>query len=117
MEWPYLRDNPMIDNKNIKLLKTQSGYYVVPGDGVKLPNGKIMGTDLVIDKSTNMQQLIAEGGDLNYKNRPLSTFIPTASSRIAQLANDLIITIKKCSLDLSYKTGINFFGSRFKLNS
>lgn len=89
---PYLRDNPMIDNKEYQVIKTQSGYYVVPGDGVKLPNGKIMGTDLVIDKSTNMQQLIAEGGDLNYKNRPLGTFIPTASSRIAQLANDLIIT-------------------------
>lgn len=89
---PYLRDNPMIDNKEYQVIKTAEGYYVVPGDGVKLPNGKIMGTDVIIDRSTLMKELISDGGDLNYKNRPLGAFIPTASSRIAKLANDLIIT-------------------------
>lgn len=91
-EGPYFRDNPMIENKEYQVVKTRNGYYVVPGDGVKLPNGKIMGTDVIIDQSTDIEELTKSGNDLNYKDRPLATFIPTAASRIAQLADDLIIT-------------------------
>ncbi|BDC34291.1 hypothetical protein Noda2021_02490 [Candidatus Dependentiae bacterium Noda2021] len=89
---PYFLDNPMIQNKEYQVVRTKTGYYIVPGDGVILPNGKVMGKDLILDDATDIESLIQNGNTLNYQRRPLAAFIPTASARISKLANDLIIT-------------------------
>lgn len=89
---PYFLDNPMIQNKEYQVVKTQAGYYIIPGDGVILPNGKVVGKDLIIENTTDISALTQEGNALNYQGRPLAAFIPTASARISKLANDLIIT-------------------------
>src|SRR5205085_10289622 len=40
---PYLHDNPTIYHIAYQVVSTKQGYFVTPGDGVTLPNKKIIG--------------------------------------------------------------------------
>ncbi len=57
---PYLVDNPIIQGKFYEIMKFNSGYYVVPGTGVKLANGKVIGKDIVLQKDIDPELLIKE---------------------------------------------------------
>lgn len=54
----YLKDNPTIQEKYYQVINTDHGYWVAPGDGVKLSNGLQIGKDIVFNKDTNMQKLV-----------------------------------------------------------
>jgi hypothetical protein len=64
---PYMHRNPTLQSKFYEICKTKDGCYIVPGQGVKLPNGLIIGKDFVINNKTNMENLIQANGPLNYK--------------------------------------------------
>lgn len=72
---PYAHENPMLQTHPYELVKGEDGYYIVPGAGVQLPNGKKMGVDVVISVQTDVASLTKEGGVLNYQGyllaRPL----------------------------------------------
>lgn len=68
---PYLQDNPTIAGKEYLLVNTRSGYYVVPGVGVRLPNGNIMGSDIVIDATTDVNTFMRTSDALTFRNQPL----------------------------------------------
>ena len=69
---PYLKDDPTLYGIFYQILKTKEGYFVVPGEGAKLPNGLTVGTDFKIDTDSSVIKMMAEGGQLNYKGRPLA---------------------------------------------
>ncbi len=73
-EWegPYMNDNPTLHEKYYVIVETPHGYYVAPGDGVKLANGKIIGKDIILDKNTDFEKLIKDPETLSYNNRPLA---------------------------------------------
>ena len=58
---PYLADNPTFQEKLYQVVKAQDGCWILPGQGVKLTNGKVIGTDIIITESTNVQKLINAG--------------------------------------------------------
>lgn len=60
-EGPYVKDNPSIQGKVYEIVKTKQGYYIVPGKGVRLTNGKRIGKDIIIGPETDMQKLINDG--------------------------------------------------------
>ena len=60
----YLKYNLMMQQEPYVIAKTLSGYYIVPGNGVTLNNGQILGKDIIIDKKTNMDKLLADSGAL-----------------------------------------------------
>lgn len=62
---PYLKDNPTIQEKNYVLLANKQGYFIVPGDGVVLNNGKKIGVDIILNAQTDMQKLLKKGGCLH----------------------------------------------------
>lgn len=72
---PYLNDNPTIQEQQYVIITTPHGYYVAPGDGVKLANGKVIGTDIILNSSTNFEQLLQDPNGLLHKNRPLAAKI------------------------------------------
>ncbi len=74
-EGPYLRDNPTIQEKYFVIIDTPKGYYLAPGDGVKLANGKIIGTDLILDRNTDFEKLIQDKDMLLFDSKPLAQFI------------------------------------------
>lgn len=72
---PYLNDNFTVQGKMYEIVKTKSGYYIVPGQGVKLANGKVIGRDIIIDTTTDMEQLL-QSSDLMYEDAALAVKFP-----------------------------------------
>ncbi|MFC1894821.1 hypothetical protein ACFLYH_02635 [Candidatus Dependentiae bacterium] len=68
---PYLLDNPTYSGKTYQIIKTKEGYFVVPGEGVKLPNGFQVGKDFKLTHKTDISRMLLNNGKLNYKGRPL----------------------------------------------
>lgn len=69
---PYLNDNPTIQDKEFQVVRTKQGYFVTPGDGVVLSNGKTIGKDIVLDEQVNIMKLMADPKGLNYNGKPLA---------------------------------------------
>lgn len=69
---PYAKENPRIQDKEYVIRKTDKGIFVTPDDGVKLPNGKIIGKDIILDEKTDISALINEEGKLKFKDKILA---------------------------------------------
>ncbi|HBS48240.1 TPA: hypothetical protein DEO28_04105 [Candidatus Dependentiae bacterium] len=69
---PYVPDNSTIQGKLFEIIKAADGYFVVPGDGVKLPNGKVMGKDVIITPQVPVGEMVAKDGLLSYKGIALA---------------------------------------------
>ena len=70
-EGPYLKDNPTMQEKEYMVVSTDKGYFVTPGNGVKLPSGKVIGTDIILDENSDIMHLI-ESGELLYRDKALA---------------------------------------------
>ena len=71
-EGPYLQENPTLYHIDYQVVSTKKGYYVTPGDGVTLPNGKIVGKDIVLDQKANIDTMMVNEQELMYKDKPLA---------------------------------------------
>ena len=69
---PYLDDNPTVQNILYQIIKIDEGVFVIPGDGVELPNGLVMGKDIEIRPETSLFAMMKEGGNLFYRGEPLA---------------------------------------------
>lgn len=87
---PYLKDNPTMQSFYYYVLKTPRGYYIVPGDGVKLSNGKILGKDIVISKTTDIDALLKRESGLWFNNAPLIAPLPLIRERVRSAIGGLI---------------------------
>lgn len=54
---PYLKQNPTVLEQQYVVLKNKKTYYIVPGDGVVLANGKTIGVDIILDGKSNINVL------------------------------------------------------------
>jgi len=78
---PYVDDNPTMQGKEYEVVRTFKGYYIVPGTGVKLPNGKVIGTDLILNEKSDIERLIQD--DLSYNGQALAAPLPLSASKVA----------------------------------
>ena len=62
---PYLKNNLRVQNKLYAVLKNKLGYFIVPGYGVRLANGKVIGKTLVLDQNSDMKKLMQDSQALN----------------------------------------------------
>lgn len=62
---PYLSVNPTYQQQFYELVQTYEGLFIIPGYGIKLPNGLVMGKDVVINFDTSLLKMLAVGGVLN----------------------------------------------------
>ncbi len=69
---PYLSSNPTAQGKDFMLVRTKNGYFVVPGDGVRLPSGKIMGSDIQLDEHSDIAAMMTDGGLLYHNGMSLA---------------------------------------------
>ena len=58
---PYLEDNPTLQEQPYQIAKAADGYYILPGHGVRLSSGNVIGKDIQISPQTNVQTLIDTG--------------------------------------------------------
>ena len=71
---PYLHDNPQIQGKEYQFCKTREGLFVVPGDGVNLPNEYVVDGRALRDKF--MGELTAKGGHLHFDGLSFAKKLP-----------------------------------------
>lgn len=63
---PYLEANLTHQQRFYDLIQTREGLFILPGHGVKLPNGLIMGKDIHIDFETSVKKMLAQEGPLHH---------------------------------------------------
>jgi len=74
-EGPYLKDNPTYRGKEYQIVRTKKGYFIVPGDGVTLPNGKVIGKDIILDENADIKALAYDKNGLRFNNNSLTVRI------------------------------------------
>lgn len=89
-EGPYLNQNLTIESKEYQIVRTKKGYYILPGDGVALSNGIIIGKNLIITPEIDIEALWHDPNFLLSNGKPLAAKIETASDFFAK-PNDLLI--------------------------
>jgi len=90
-EGPYTKDNPTIQGKFYQIVKTLKGYFIVPGDGVKLPNGKVIGKDIKIDESADLPAMLKDEQQLMYRGKSLGVQLDISTSVFDDLLAENII--------------------------
>ncbi|MFH1831805.1 MAG: hypothetical protein ABH827_03290 [bacterium] len=63
----YTEQDPTLQQRYYELVKAKDGYFIIPGSGVRLPNGLVMEKDINITPQTTVADLIKPGGKLFYK--------------------------------------------------
>lgn len=81
-EGPYLEENPRIQDKYYQIVKAKQGYFIIPGDGVMLPNGKVINKDIIINEDTDMVALMNSDTGLSYNNQPLAALVSLTEKEI-----------------------------------
>lgn len=69
---PYMQDNPTIQDKEYMVIQTKQGYFIAPGVGVKLPNNKVIGTDIKLDEESDIMALMNDTNALLYDTKRLA---------------------------------------------
>jgi hypothetical protein len=88
-EGPYLKDNPTLYHITYQVVSTKKGYFVTPGDGVTLPNKKVIGKDIILDQKADIDAMMLNPDELLYKDRPLAARLELgAPSNIQFFLND-----------------------------
>ncbi|MFA6527599.1 MAG: hypothetical protein WCT20_04200 [Candidatus Babeliales bacterium] len=68
---PYLQTNPTYQSKPYSVVKGLDGFFIVPGNGVTLPNGKTIGKDIIINEKTAVSPMLMTNGALTFKGSQL----------------------------------------------
>ena len=84
---PYLHENLKVQNILYMILKNKQGYFIVPGDGVQLSNGIVIGKDLILDKNSNMKSLINDSKYLGSDSGVLAAEIKIGTNFIKTMLN------------------------------
>lgn len=77
---PYIRPISDLQEQHYMIVRTKDGYFITPRDGVTLPNGKIVGTDIILDENSNITSLMQPDGPLWYEGKALAAQVPTQSA-------------------------------------
>jgi len=67
---PYVQDNPTVQGHEYLVVSTQKGLYITPGEGVELPNGKVVGRDLTLSPETDLDRLATDPEGFSYRGSP-----------------------------------------------
>ena len=90
-EGPYLKDNPTIQSKEYQVVKTKKGYFIVPGEGIRLSNGKVIGRDIILDENADIPKMMADKNFLNFKGKALAAPLDVGVSDMGKVILENII--------------------------
>jgi len=82
---PYVKDNPTVQQQQYIILKNKNGYYIVPGDGVTLGNGKKVGKDIVLDENSDVEALLQDSNALKSTQGSLGIKVDIGSNYIQKV--------------------------------
>jgi hypothetical protein len=85
---PYFQDNPTVQGQLYQIVRTKNGYFITPGDGVKLSNGAIIGKDIVLDENANIQALMLDPKKLFSEGNVVAVPLPVSLSAFDELRQE-----------------------------
>jgi type II secretory pathway pseudopilin PulG len=85
---PYLKENPTIQEQNYQIVRTKKGFFIVPGDGVVLSNGKIIGKDIIFDENADIPAMMSDPTMLNFQNKALAAPLQMSGQKMPDLLID-----------------------------
>jgi hypothetical protein len=74
---PYVTKNPTLQEKYYEIVLTDQGYFIAPGYGVVLANGKIVGKDIDIASLTHANSLNNDKNQAHIDGVPFAIKIAT----------------------------------------
>lgn len=74
-EGPYEYEMPRIQEEDYIIVRTKKGYFITPADGVRLPNGKIIGKDIILDEDADIEHMMHDDQLLSYQGMSLAAKI------------------------------------------
>ena len=80
-EGPYLDNNPTMQSKEYQIVRTKQGHFITPGDGVRLPNGKVVGTDIVLDEDADILHMMHDKNALRVRGVALAAPLPLGNTK------------------------------------
>lgn len=69
---PYFHDNPTIQEKMYQIVHTKKGYFITPGPGVKLANGKKIGKDIILNYDADIPAMMTNPDLLAFEGKALA---------------------------------------------
>ena len=90
-EGPYLPDNLTMQAKEYQIVKAKDGYYITPGPGVQLANGRIIDQDLILDEDADIAAMMEDDEGFRYKGKVFAAPLlgpagPVPAPRLADVA-------------------------------
>ena len=79
-EGPYLEDNPTMQTIEYQIVHTKNGYFITPGEGVELPNDKVIGKDIMLNEDADIFAMMGDQDKLLFKRRALATPLDLGSA-------------------------------------
>lgn len=74
-EGPYVNEISSLQEQSYMVVRTKHGYFITPRDGVRLPNGKVIGADIIIDENSDIDAMSNDDNFLAYNSSPLAARI------------------------------------------
>lgn len=90
---PYLTENPTIQGEEYLIVATNKGYFITPGIGVHLPNGLVMGRDIVLNKEADLEAMMKPGGPLHYNGTQLAARLAVGAPAYEQAIREHYLTL------------------------
>ncbi|MCK5632726.1 hypothetical protein KAH94_03190, partial [bacterium] len=90
-EGPYLNDNPTIQEKEYMVVRTKKGYFITPGQGVRLGNGKVIGKDIIIDENSEIFSMMQDETTLQFEGKSLAAPLYVGATVIQEVLLENII--------------------------
>lgn len=87
-EGPYVANNLSMKGVDYMVVRTKYGYFITPGEGVSLPNGKRIGRDVILDEKADIAAMARNPKALLYKNYALAAPISIRTSHFPLLPED-----------------------------
>ena len=82
---PYLRESLTVGGKEYQIIGTKKGYFIVPGDGVSLGNGKVIGKTLIINQNSDIEAMMRDPKALLSGDKPLAARIAMYENPVLKL--------------------------------
>jgi hypothetical protein len=77
---PYLADNPTVQGQFYQIVRTHQGYFIVPGDGVTLSNGVIIGKNIILDENADIEAMMLDAKKLFSGGKRVAIKLPISLS-------------------------------------
>lgn len=85
---PYLEVNPSIQGQEYLIVVTHKGCFITPGTEVQLPNGKVVGVDIILNEESNIEAMMKPDGVLYAEGKPMAIKLNIGVSVFEQMLRD-----------------------------